>query len=251
MQVNFVQFGGQEYNCAFVRDISERKEMEERIQADIREKEVMLREIHHRVKNNMQVISSLLHLQSGMVKDKASLQMFRESQSRIRSMAMVHEQLYQTKNLARIEFGRYVQQLTAELLYTFGSHARGVQLKISIPSVMLDVSTAIPCGLIVNELVTNALKHAFPDVKTKGGTDKSAKKQVLIRMTQLKNRQWELFVKDNGIGLPGNLQLRETESLGMKIVTSLVDQIDGKIKVDGRKGTTFSIKFNQEPPGEA
>jgi PAS domain S-box-containing protein len=251
IQVNFVEFGGREYNCAFVRDISLRKEMEARIQADIREKEVMLKEIHHRVKNNMQVISSLLHLQSSFIRDESSRRMFHESQSRIRSMAMVHEQLYQTKDFAGIEFGRYVENLTKELMVTFGSHAMGIELKSEIPSFMLDVNEAIPCGLIVNELVTNALKHAFPEGWGEEGTAKPEEKRILIRITPLKSGFWNLTVKDNGIGIPGDFNIRETESLGMKIVIALVDQMGGAIKVDGRKGSEFSVTLKKNPPAES
>jgi len=248
IQVNYVEFGGHEYNCAFVRDISMRKEMEGRIQADIREKEVMLKEIHHRVKNNMQVISSLLHLQSSFIRDETSRRMFHESQSRIRSMAMVHEQLYQTKDFAGIEFGRYVDNLTKELMFTFGSQSVGIELKSEIPPVKLDMNAAIPCGLIVNELVTNALKHAFPQGWGRNGKAGPVKKQILVRITPMKDGFWTLTVKDNGIGIPGDFNIRETESLGMKIVVALVDQMGGTIEVDGRRGSRFSVTFQKNPP---
>jgi two-component sensor histidine kinase len=176
--------------------------------------------------------------------------MFRESQLRIRSMAMVHEQLYQTRDLAHIEFGRYVEQLTKELFYTFGSRAMGIELKSDIPSLMLDVNTAIPCGLIVNELVTNAVKHGFPETKSGPKPSRPAKKRIWIRMSQLKNGFLKLTVKDNGIGIPVHFNIRKTESLGMKIVTALVDQMVGKITLDGRKGTAFSVTFQKDPPQE-
>jgi PAS domain S-box-containing protein len=181
-------------------------------------------------------------------RDEPSRRMFHESQSRIRSMALVHEQLYQTKDFAGIEFGRYVDNLTKELMVTFGSSEMGIELKTEIPSFMLDVNEAIPCGLIVNELVTNALKHAFPEGWGEEGTAKPEKKRILIRITPLKSGFWNLTVKDNGIGIPGGFNIRETESLGMKIVIALVDQMGGTIKVDGRKGSEFSVTFRKNPP---
>jgi PAS domain S-box-containing protein len=231
------------------RDFTERKQMEDQIRADIREKDVLLKEIHHRVKNNMQVISSLLNLQSGLVKEEEYRRMFRESQARIRSMAMVHEQLYQTKNLTRIDFGKYSEQLTKELLQTFGASVRGIRMKIQISSVLLNINTAIPCGLIVNELVTNALKHAFPMKSASGVSKSKTENQIVLRMAKTKIG-WKLSVRDNGSGIPKNVDIQESQSIGMKIVYALVDQLGGKIRMENKAGTAFHIVFRDKAVGQ-
>jgi PAS domain S-box-containing protein len=244
IQANYVSFGGKEYNCSFSRDISQRKAMEERIKAEIREKEVLLREIHHRVKNNLQVISSLLNLQASLVRDEASRHLFNESRSRIRSMALVHEQLYRSESLARIGFGHYIDQLAAELLLSFGPAGRRVRLVKTIPPASIDINTAIPLGLIVNELLTNALKHAFPGIGTSRGGN--AANRIAIHLKSLPEGDWMLAVKDNGKGLPRDFNVHRSDSLGMKIVVALVEQLGGILAVKGEDGTEVSIRF----PGE-
>jgi len=214
-------------------DVAERKRMEEKIRASLREKEVLLKEVHHRVKNNMQVISSILNLQSRYIKNNHTLKVFADSQNRIRSMALVHEKLYESEDLAKIDFAEYVRSMTSYLL---GLHGAGnsIRFDIDIKDILLDVNTAIPCGLIINELVSNSLKYAFP--KGRGG-------EIYICLHLAEDDKFTLTVKDNGIGLPKGLDFRKTESLGMQLVIMLTEQLDGSIEVDIKKGTTFKIRF--------
>jgi PAS domain S-box-containing protein len=222
------------------RDIKERarKRSEEQIKASLREKEVLLKEIHHRVKNNMQVICSLLNLQSRYIKDNEALEFFDETRNRVKSMAIVHEQLYQSGDLARIDIAEYVQSLTTHLFAEYGVILAAINLDIEIKDVLLDVNTAIPCGLIINELITNSLKHAFPD----GGSG-----EIKITMRTTKQNHIELIVSDTGIGFPADLDFQNTDSLGLQIVCWLVDQLGGTIELDRARGTEFRITFaNQE-----
>ena len=216
------------------RDITERNLAEEKIKASLEEKEVMLREIHHRVKNNMQIMSSLLRLQSGKIKDKKTLEIFKTSQSRIRSMAFIHESLYQSEDLARIDFSDYTRRVTTHLFSLYGARTAPINYKVEVKDVFLDINTAIPCGLIINELVTNSLKHAFPDDR---------RGEMLVKMRVDKRGKHTLIVKDTGIGFPERLGFRETETLGMQLVTDLVIQIEGSIKLNREGGTTFTIVF--------
>ncbi|WP_148266666.1 histidine kinase dimerization/phosphoacceptor domain -containing protein [Methanocella arvoryzae] len=221
-----------------LHDITKEREADEKIKASLREKEVLLKEIHHRVKNNLQIISSLLNLQSGYIKDKQSLGMFKESQNRVRSMALIHEKLYQSKDIARIDFAEYIKNLTGNLIRSYGTGAP-VRLKINADSVSLGIDTAIPCGLIINEIVTNALKYAFPDNRVG---------EIRIELTQVEiddndNGHYRLVIADNGVGLPEGFDIRKTTSLGLQIVTTLTDQIKGHIEVKNGNGTEFIITF--------
>jgi PAS domain S-box-containing protein len=220
----------------YVRDITERKKAEDRLQDSLQEKEVLLREIHHRVKNNMQVISSLLNLQSRQIKDPHVLEMFKESQRRIRSMALIHERLYQSSDLSRIEFSQYLRNLATHLFHSYQVDASRVQLKIEAEEVHLNINTAIPCGLIVNELISNALKHGFPEGRSG---------QLDIDLRRVAGDGYVLRVKDDGVGFPEGLDFRKTETLGMQIVSTLVSQIDASIDLAREKGTEFTIHFQE------
>ncbi|MFQ5687443.1 MAG: PAS domain S-box protein, partial [Candidatus Scalindua sp.] len=193
-------------------DITGRKEAEEQIKKSLREKEVLLKEIHHRIKNNMQIVSSLLNLQSESVDDENTRQILRKSQNRVKSMALVHEKLYQTEDLSSIDFADYTRSLTARLFHSFVDKTNRVQLKIDMSEVYLDVNKAIPCGLIINEIVSNSIKHAFPDSAT--GVDKNkfeGKGVIKVSMrknTASKSEIVELVVSDNGIGLSEGLDFR-------------------------------------------
>ena len=217
-----------------VQDFTERKKTEEQIKAALKEKEVLLKEIHHRVKNNLQLVSSLLNLQARHIKDKEALELFKDSQNRLGSIALVHEKLYQSDDLAGIDFTEYVQSLTGHLFFMCGDSSSAVRLHNDIKEVLLDVTTAIPCGLIINELVSNALTYAFPD-----GRDG----EITIVMHLLNENEVERIVRDNGIGFPEDLDFRNTESLGMQIVTSLVGQLEGTIELNRASGTAFRIVF--------
>jgi len=206
---------------------------DELIRITLKEKETLLKEIHHRVKNNMQVISSLISLQAQQATELETVEMLKESQSRIRSMALIHEKLYRSGSLAEIDFGDYVDSIIDELLRMFNVAPGAITITTDVENVLFGVDTAIPCALIINELVSNSLKHAFPD----GATG-----EVTITLHQI-NGTYELTVADNGEGLPPNFDFRATDSLGMQLVTALVNQLDGTITLDRTKGTTFITTF--------
>ncbi len=217
-----------------LRDISEQVQAEEQIKASLQEKEVLLREIHHRVKNNMQVISSLLALQAGYTDDEDANQMFRESQNRIRSMALVHELLYQSHDLAHIDFVEYVHKLTRHLLYSYLTDPGRIGLEIVSDPIYLEIDMAIPCGLIINELISNSLKHAFPD---------NRKGIIRVELRTDGNGLHTIIVRDNGVGIPEKLNVHQTETLGLQLVTSLAGQLNATIGLHRYRGTTFEIRF--------
>jgi PAS domain S-box-containing protein len=222
---------------AGVMNITERVQAEERLKAALMEKEVLLKEIHHRVKNNLQVISSLLYLQSQYVQDQKSFEIMEESQHRIRSMVLVHEQLYQSRDLSRIDFGEYIRKLVTDLFRSYGVNWDIISLKINVEDILLGIDTAIPCGLIVHELVSNSLKHAFPD---------EAEGEIGIEFYTEGNRL-TLRVFDNGVGLPKDLDFRNTDSMGLQLVRTLTRQLEGTIKLASSGGTEFSITFALSP----
>ena len=219
-----------------LRDITERKNIEIQLKNSLFEKELLLKEIHHRVKNNLMIISSLLNLQSSYIKDKRSKEIFKESQNRANSMALIHERLYQSTDLKRIDFGDYIESLSTDLFHNYATQSGDIDLKIDVEDIFLDINTAIPLGLIVNELITNSLKHAFPD---------NRKGEIIINFFR-KNDHYEFIVIDNGVGFPDEIDYKNTESLGMQIVTSLTDQIDGQILLNTDNGTSFKISFKEE-----
>lgn len=262
------------------RDINYRKHAEEQIKASLEEKKVLLKEIHHRVKNNMQVISSLLSLQSRYIKDDNYRDIFKESQDRVRSMAMIHENLYRSENLARINIEKYIQKLVSGLFNSYGIKTGLIISRINVESVMLDIDSAIPCGLILNELVTNSLKHAFPanvvrkfedenreklrfpDSKNKDFEGSSIPVNIVHGQTDLKfnspedygeisiemlkeGNSLKMIVGDNGIGFPENIDFKNTESLGLQLVNTLVKQLNGSIELENGNGTKFIIKFEK------
>ncbi|MBS1258578.1 MAG: hypothetical protein MAG551_01637 [Candidatus Scalindua arabica] len=229
---------------AVKEDITERKKAEDQIKASLREKEVLLKEIHHRVKNNMQIISSLLNLQLESIEDENIRQILKESRNRVKSMALVHEKLYQTKDLSRIDFGEYMRSLTASLLRAFGVNTDRVQLVNDIDEVFLDVNKAIPCGLITNEIVSNSIKYAFSDSAT--GVIKVSMHKISdcgFRDLNPQSEIVELVISDNGVGLPEGLDFRHTKTLGMELVNTLVGQLDGSIEYVNINGAEFKITF--------
>ncbi len=227
---------------AIKEDVTERKQAEEQIKASLREKEVLLKEIHHRVKNNMQIISSLLNLQSVQIKDEQALSLFRESQNRVKSMALIHEKLYQSRDLAQIDFAEYVHNLTSHLFRSYGAIARNVTLNVGIHDVYFDVNTAVPCGLIVNELVSNSLKHAFPDGRV-GTISVSVTADQEAAVSREGQAIYTLTVSDNGVGTPKDFDFRHTESLGMQLVNTLTEQLGGSVELESTGGTAFKITF--------
>ncbi|CAN5455600.1 PAS domain S-box protein [soil metagenome] len=217
-------------------DITEKKISEERIRLSLKEKEVLLKEVHHRVKNNLQVISSILNLQSSYVKDEGTLNILKESQNRIKSMAFIHESLYQTKDFSSINFTEYVINLSQNLIHSYSNFDHEIKLNLDIQNVFLNLDLAIPCGLIINEIVSNALKYAFIDSSEDG--------EISISM-KIIGENLVLKIGDNGKGLPKNIDYRNTESLGLQLVVTLTDQLSGKIELDLEKGTNYTIIFKQ------
>jgi two-component sensor histidine kinase/PAS domain-containing protein len=214
-------------------DITERKQAEAQLQASLHEKEVLLKEIHHRVKNNLQVIASLLYLQSDQLKDPEDLALFEDTQNRVKSMALVHESLYRTGDLARFNFARYIESLTPHLFQSHGAESSRISLAMELDEIALDVDTAIPCGLILNELLTNALKYAFPD-------DRSGSIHITLRAAA---EHVILSVHDTGIGFPEGCDFRHTESLGLQLVGMMTEQLGGTLTLTCEGGTTFTVSI--------
>jgi PAS domain S-box-containing protein len=215
-----------------IRDISERKQAEAQAQ---QAREMYFRELHHRVKNNLQVISSLLFLQSQQASDPNTIEILKESQSRVKSIALIHEKLYRSPELTRIDFGEYARDLVSDLFRAYGA-TDAVSVRLDIPDVSLEIDTAIPCGLIINELVSNVLKHAFP-----GGR----RGQVLIGLTAAAPGEFELLVQDDGVGLPQDYALRTGTSLGLRLVSDLTRQLDGALDMTSAGGAAFRIRFKE------
>jgi two-component sensor histidine kinase len=215
-------------------EIVNRKRIEHQLRSALQEKDILLKEIHHRVKNNLQMISSLLYFQAQNAEDVRLVNVLQESRNRIKSIAIVHEQLYQTKDLAKIEFDSYLRSLTSYLFHVYTVNTETIALQIAAEKIILTVETAIPCALALNELVTNVLKHAFPN-------DRSGK--LRIDFHQEKN-QGLLRISDDGIGMPHALDLHHIESLGLSLVMDLViKQLHGQVELDRTQGTTFTITF--------
>ncbi len=218
-----------------VIDITGLKNAENNIKASLHEKEILLKEIHHRVKNNLQIISSLLNLQTHYVNDdKVAVNVLKESQNRVKSMAMIHEKLYQSKNFSHIQFDDYIRRLINELFYSYAT-PEDIKPIIDVDNIELNIETSIPCGLIISELISNSLKYAFPN-RDEGRIKISLKKY---------DDKYRLIISDNGIGFPEELDYKNTNSLGLKLINSLVDQIDGEICLNRKQGTEFIITFKE------
>ena len=215
-------------------DITDRIEIDRKIRDSLREKEVLLQEVHHRVKNNLQVISSILNLQTSYVSDEGTLEILRESQNRIKSMSFVHEALYRNTDMSHIDFSEYIETITRSLIQSYSIQTLPVEFVQELGEVELSLDQAIPCGLIVNELVTNALKYAYEGIK---------QPQLRVRLLE-KNNRLTVLVSDNGVGLPKDFQYEESDSLGIQLVYTLTNQLDGEIRVDNSKGTSFTISFD-------
>ncbi|MGA9118302.1 MAG: histidine kinase dimerization/phosphoacceptor domain -containing protein [Bacteroidota bacterium] len=217
-----------------LRDITERKRAQERIESTLHEKEMLLKEIHHRVKNNMQVISSLLSLQAAEARDSATREGLIDSQNRVRSMALVHEKLYRSANMSDIDFGEYLKSVIGELARSYLRD--NVSYAVEVDAIHLGIDIAIPCGLIVNELVSNAFKHAFPEGR---------KGTVKVTLRRKQGGGIQLRIKDDGVGIPADKDPREMTSMGMGIVFALTDQISANVAVERDDGTTFIVDFKE------
>jgi PAS domain S-box-containing protein len=220
---------------AHTEDITERKKAEKQLNESLREKEVLLREIHHRVKNNLQIVSSLLKLQSSHVDEGKVKDVFRDSRNRLRTMALIHEKLYQSRDLSRVDFAGYLRSLSHEIYTAYGISQSHIALQLSIEEIFLGVDIAIPCGLIVSELLSNCIKYAFP---------KNQEGKINITLRMLDGNEIELIVSDNGVGIPEHIDFRSSNTLGLQLVTILAeDQLNGNIVLDRSHGTSFHITF--------
>ncbi|MCB0729465.1 MAG: HAMP domain-containing protein [Ignavibacteriae bacterium] len=225
-----------ESNIALEKEIVERKKGEELLQSSLHEKEILLKEIHHRVKNNLQIISSLLYLQSKKVESEELSNILMDSQTRVKSMSLVHEKLYQSKTLSHIDFKEYIENLTS-YIFNYYQHNKKIKLEIISDPIKMNIDTAVPCGLLINELVSNGLKYAFPE------NYNCDQPHIKIAVNQKEELKYSLVISDNGVGLPEDFNIKTSKSLGLKLVNSLVAQIEGDIKVNSEKGTMYKINF--------
>jgi len=218
-----------------IRDITERKSAEEQIKASLKEKEILLREIHHRVKNNMQIISSLLKLQAVYSKEKKYVDIYKESQNRITAMSLIHEKLYQSRDFTKIDLKGYIRDLVTGLVQSYEVNPGRITLNINVEDIPLSINTAIPCGLLINELVSNSLKYAFPEGKPG---------EIKISLRSIDENKLELIVSDNGVGIPANVDFKKSESWGWRLIMLLAEnQLHGDINLNRNKGTEFQIRF--------
>jgi len=217
-----------------ISDITERKETETRLITALEEKEMLLREIHHRVKNNMQIISSFLNLQSTQVVDKRDADLFTVVQDRVKSMALIHDNLYQSVDLSRIQFKEYITNMISQIFSTHSNLSKNIKLVTDIEDVAFNMETGIPLGLIISEMINNSLKHAFPE----------SKGELFISL-HTKDEDIELIIKDNGVGLPEDFDIKKPKKLGLRLLNTLVDQLEGTIKLDCSQGTEFKITFKE------
>jgi len=222
-------------------DVTERRRAEEAIRASLEEKTVLLREVHHRVKNNLQIVISLLRLQAARTKNSEALDTFQETGNRIHSMALLHEALYRSQSLAHVNFADYIESLCSHLFRSHGPKAVHVKLERHLEQVSMDLDRAVFCGLIVNELVSNALKHAFPDERTG---------RIAVELRTTPQEQILLKVADDGVGLPWGTNLRQTKTLGHQLVFMLAEKLRGTVEVTRDRGTAFCITFQAKPAEE-
>ncbi|NYB51528.1 MAG: PAS domain S-box protein [Methanobacteriaceae archaeon] len=224
--------GNPQYLLGISEDITEIKKAENDLKNSLKEKEVLLREIHHRVKNNMQIISSILNLQKKFLEDEKAQVALTESQNRVKSMAMIHERLYQSPDLTRINISEYIERLVSDLYYTYSISTKQVSLVMDVENLSLNIETAVPCGLIISELVSNSLKYAFPQ----------GRGEISISLKE-SDEMKELIVGDDGVGFPEEIDFENTQTLGLQLVNNLVKQLDGQIKIEKTNGTKFKVLF--------
>jgi PAS domain S-box-containing protein len=226
---------GTEITVMAIRDTRQQKAYEQSIERSLEEKKVLLQEIHHRVKNNLQIISSFLSLQSRYLDDERSKGLFQESRNRVDTMALIHEELYKSKDLSTIDFGSYIRDLTNNLFLTFGVNRSQVSLEINAKGILFNIDTAVPCGLIINELVANSLEHAFRNQQNG---------KITIEILPDVDHTWKLSVSDNGVGMDPSLDIQSAKTMGLRLVRALTKQIDGELHVSTYQGTTATIVFS-------
>jgi two-component sensor histidine kinase/AmiR/NasT family two-component response regulator len=223
-------------NRQLEQEILERKQAEEKLKTSLKEKEILLKEIHHRVKNNLLVVSTLLEFQADYIKNPEIVKLFNNSQQRIQSMALIHEHLYGSTNLAKLNFTQYIEDLVNKVSECYYVGQQGIQIHLNAEPIHLNIETANPCGLIINELIANAFEHAFPNHR---------KGDIWLSLHQEQDNNISLTIRDNGIGLPENFDFRNSESLGLQLVCTLVDQLEGTIEFEEVNGTSFQITFTE------
>jgi two-component sensor histidine kinase len=223
-------------NEKLLREITVRKLAEEQTRAALGEKEILLKEIHHRVKNNFAIISSLIKLQERGSKNEKSIKLLEDIHNRIRIMSLIHENLYQSKNIKSIDFGDYIRIVSSELYQMYVSNPNKIVLKIDVESVQLTIEQAMPCGLALNEILTNSFKYAFPE-------DRGDIGEITISLHETKDNLIEMVVGDNGVGIPEGIDIEGADTLGLKLVTALTKQLGGEYALDRNSGTKFTITF--------
>jgi PAS domain S-box-containing protein len=231
-----IEAKGRKNVLTICHDISYRKHFTENLQASLREKEILLKEIHHRVKNNLQIISSLLSLQSNKIADSEILKLYDDMNNRIKAMALIHERLYQSEDLALIDLAEYIKIISHDLKETYALNSGDCTLEFNTVPVMLDIIQAIPCGLMINEILSNIFKYAFP-------SSFSGRAAITVELRQLNNSEIELKIGDNGVGLPDTVDINRAESLGLSLILLLASQLQGKVEIDKTGGTMFTITF--------
>ncbi len=232
--ISKVDLDGKSMFTVILRDVTARTIAEEKIHNSLREKEALLKEIHHRVKNNLQVVSSLLGLQSRVVSDEKTRKMFQESQNRIHSMALLHESLYQSSNLSKIDFPDYIRQLAAHLFHSYGVAADRIHLRTDLDKLYLNLDAAVPCGLIINELISNSLKYAFPDGR---------QGEIRIELHEFSDHMARLIVADDGVGLRSDIDWETARTLGLRLVRTLAEQLGARIELKTQTGTEVQLTF--------
>ena len=215
-------------------DISPNKELEEKLKSSLNEKEILLKEIHHRVKNNLQVIISLLNLQAGYLHDEETLRAMQEGQNRVRSMALVHEKFYQLEGISEIDFAEYIEKLCQYIFQTYPETAGKITLDVESDNITFDIDTAMPCGLLINEIVSNSLKYAFPN---------GQEGKITIKLKAMPENKIQISVMDNGIGISEEYKLQNPSTLGLQLIGALTSQLNGEVEMFRNNGTTFNITF--------
>ncbi len=224
-------------NSKLENEIKTRKKAEAKLTGLLNEREVLIKEVHHRVKNNFMVVSSLLNMQSNKMKEKKIQDAFKISLDRIRTMSLIHEKLYQSRDLSNINFADYINSLAMNLYHSYNINPEKIQLKKEVEDITLDINKAIPCGLAINELVTNSLKYAFPP-----GWDKTG--LISISLKKVNNDEIELVISDNGVGMSKDIDIEKCDSLGLRLVHILIrEQLGGTVEIDKKNGTEYKLRF--------
>jgi PAS domain S-box-containing protein len=229
---------GTQFVVAVVHDMSVQNKQEEELKTD---RDLQLKEVHHRTKNNLQIVSSLLFLQSTHLSDPVALSAFRESQDRVKSIALIHEKLYASPDFARVDFRSYATDLITELVHSYQFRHEDLAVEIAIDDISMEAETTIPCGLMINELISNVFKHAF---------NPGEKGHLRVQLNSIAAGGYVLTVSDDGMGLPKDFNWRESESFGIKLVNDLATQLDGTVEVTVDRGTSFKVTFFQRRPNE-